>query len=69
MLNESIADGDNLVSIGGSEGRLRESPSTSGSRADVRSKINITACRSVAAAVEETTETRDSCNLKHSNSA
>ena len=36
---------------------------------DMRSKTNMTACRKVAAAVEDTTETRESCSLKHNNRA
>jgi hypothetical protein len=61
ILKASIAEGvTRIPPVESLRGKLGEEVSDAG-----RSKISITACRSVAAAVEETTDTRDSCNLKH----
>lgn len=67
-LKASMAEAETLSSVGGSDGRTSGMVGVDTSE-EIRSKTTMTAWRNVAAAVEETTETRESCSLKHSSRA
>jgi hypothetical protein len=67
-LNASRPDAETVISAGGSVASW--SGMEGGVVSDeIRSKTSMTAWRSVAAAVDDTTETRVSCSLKHSSRA
>ena len=63
-LKASRPDAEIVISVGGSVGRLRAIDGGEGSLV-ILSKTSMTACRNVAAAVEDTTDTLESCSLKH----
>lgn len=70
MLNASNAEGVTSIVCGGCDGSVRGTVvGVEGTELDTRLKISMTACRSVAAAVDETTDTRESWSLKHNKSA
>ena len=67
-LKASRPDADTVISVGGSVASWSGMEGVEGSD-EMRSKTSMTAWRSVAAAVDDTTETRVSCSLKQSSSA